>query len=333
MEFIVDNLVWFIAGGVVILMTIIGYFAEKTDFGKKLSTPNHAENERSVKEKVSKKDKKSKNNKENDNKEETVSKEINLMEQPIQAQNQDIVQFPVINEIPTNLEQQPVEMTNIEPEKIESVPVIESINTESVAIPEVVNTDPVLVSEVTSIDSAPIVDSASTDNFTSSEIPVFVQPSTIANDNIEIQSGFEEQPVIESSQLQIPEVDTTDNTVSNVSPSIIEESDNKVLEPTEIIEQPVNIPNVFQVEEPVNKLNDLSYDDSELITPETTESIPEETPVIISDENVIPFEQLAATMDIPLAPEGISLPEIEPSNEENDMHDGEQDDEEDIWKF
>lgn len=35
MEFIVDNLVWFIVGGVVILMTIVGYLAEKTDFACK----------------------------------------------------------------------------------------------------------------------------------------------------------------------------------------------------------------------------------------------------------------------------------------------------------
>lgn len=35
MEFIVDNIVWFIVGGVVILMTIIGYLAEKTDFASK----------------------------------------------------------------------------------------------------------------------------------------------------------------------------------------------------------------------------------------------------------------------------------------------------------
>ena len=35
MEFIVDNLVWFIVGGVIVLMTIIGYFAEKTNFGNK----------------------------------------------------------------------------------------------------------------------------------------------------------------------------------------------------------------------------------------------------------------------------------------------------------
>ena len=35
LDFIADNYVWFIAGGVILLMTIIGYIAEKTDFGKK----------------------------------------------------------------------------------------------------------------------------------------------------------------------------------------------------------------------------------------------------------------------------------------------------------
>ena len=35
MDFIVDNYFWFIVGGVVVLMIIIGYIAEQTDFGRK----------------------------------------------------------------------------------------------------------------------------------------------------------------------------------------------------------------------------------------------------------------------------------------------------------
>lgn len=35
MEFITENFVWFIIGGIVLLMTIIGFIAEKTDFGRK----------------------------------------------------------------------------------------------------------------------------------------------------------------------------------------------------------------------------------------------------------------------------------------------------------
>lgn len=40
MEFIQDNYVWFIIGGVVILMTVIGYFAEKTNFSFKKKDKN-----------------------------------------------------------------------------------------------------------------------------------------------------------------------------------------------------------------------------------------------------------------------------------------------------
>ena len=35
LQFIQENYVWFIVGGIVLIMVIIGYFAEKTDFGAK----------------------------------------------------------------------------------------------------------------------------------------------------------------------------------------------------------------------------------------------------------------------------------------------------------
>lgn len=34
MQFIMDNYIWFAVGGIVIIMAIIGYFADKTDFGR-----------------------------------------------------------------------------------------------------------------------------------------------------------------------------------------------------------------------------------------------------------------------------------------------------------
>lgn len=34
MDFIIDNYVWFIVGGVLLIMAVIGYFAEKTNFGR-----------------------------------------------------------------------------------------------------------------------------------------------------------------------------------------------------------------------------------------------------------------------------------------------------------
>lgn len=35
MDFVINNYLWFIIGAIVLLMIVIGYFAEKTDFGKK----------------------------------------------------------------------------------------------------------------------------------------------------------------------------------------------------------------------------------------------------------------------------------------------------------
>lgn len=54
MDFIVDNYVWFIVGGVIILMAIIGYIADKTDFGRKNKEEQNSEKkvkEKKVKEK------------------------------------------------------------------------------------------------------------------------------------------------------------------------------------------------------------------------------------------------------------------------------------------
>jgi hypothetical protein len=38
MDFITDNYVWFIVGGIILVMALIGYIAERTDFGRKEST-------------------------------------------------------------------------------------------------------------------------------------------------------------------------------------------------------------------------------------------------------------------------------------------------------
>lgn len=34
MDFVIDNYLWFVVGAIVLLMIVIGYFAEKTNFGK-----------------------------------------------------------------------------------------------------------------------------------------------------------------------------------------------------------------------------------------------------------------------------------------------------------
>lgn len=45
MDFLIDNYLWFIIGGIVLIMIVIGYFAEKTDFGRKPFDGNNNDNE------------------------------------------------------------------------------------------------------------------------------------------------------------------------------------------------------------------------------------------------------------------------------------------------
>lgn len=72
MEFIAENYIWIILIGVVILMTLIGYIADKTDFGK--NKPVKVKKEKPVKVKKEK-IKKEKN-------EEVAEEEINVDELP-----------------------------------------------------------------------------------------------------------------------------------------------------------------------------------------------------------------------------------------------------------
>lgn len=58
MDFIADNYVWFIIVGIIILMAVIGYFADKTDFGRKVKTEKPEKNVEKIEKKKIKKRKK-----------------------------------------------------------------------------------------------------------------------------------------------------------------------------------------------------------------------------------------------------------------------------------
>ena len=55
MDFLVDHYIWIIAGFVAVLMTVIGYFAEKTGFGKKALAKRNKKLEEKSAEKVEEK--------------------------------------------------------------------------------------------------------------------------------------------------------------------------------------------------------------------------------------------------------------------------------------
>ena len=79
MDFIVDNYIWFIVIGVVILMAVIGYIADKTDFGRRGKNGEAVEQP--------KKEKKKKESKPKENKIKIEAKGINELSQKVAGTN------------------------------------------------------------------------------------------------------------------------------------------------------------------------------------------------------------------------------------------------------
>lgn len=106
MDFIIENYVWFIVVFVIIVMAIIGYFADKTDFGRK--------NEK--KEKKQNNTKEEKQKKQKNEKIKVEAKGINELTQNIAENNKDAVS--------TNQDENIVNIDQIkEQEKLDPMPI------------------------------------------------------------------------------------------------------------------------------------------------------------------------------------------------------------------
>ena len=81
-DFVIENYIWFILGGIVILMILIGYFAEKTQFGKK---------------KINKKEKQKKSGKKisSDKQEESIIPNLERQTETVETPKEEIVETPV----------------------------------------------------------------------------------------------------------------------------------------------------------------------------------------------------------------------------------------------
>jgi hypothetical protein len=125
MEFIIENYPWFIAGGVILIMTIIGFIAEKTNFGQNLKK------EKKVKEKPIKKEEQKEIVKEEIKEETPVmdfpapilekKKEENVVEDVSLVDNVE----PVIETIPLTDDIQPFVEETAPLEEIKEVPLEE----------------------------------------------------------------------------------------------------------------------------------------------------------------------------------------------------------------
>jgi len=319
MDFIIDNLVWFIAGGVVILMTIIGYFAEKTDFGKKSSSTNNEDEEATElkKEKHTKKEKPTKKEKEPINEE-------NIQNQPVEEQNSSELPIPIAIQAPVILEQQNVEPIAVEPMEKTAVENIPTEVKENPIILEQQNVEPVAVEPIENTATKNIPTEINSEPNIQEVIPVDLQTAAIEDGNMKIQPALEAEPIPQIYHDQVAEIPTMENMVLDELPVIPEEVENSIP-----IVQPVNV-----IEEPTIMSMPLA-DGINLKDNANQASTIDEKPVVITDEKVVPIDELTANMDEPpiTVEQGIPAVNMELPNLDTIAQDNTQSDEEDIWKF
>ncbi|MDD2434677.1 MAG: hypothetical protein PHO63_00280 [Bacilli bacterium] len=229
MEFITENLVWVIVIGIVILMTIIGYLAEKTDFGRK----SIERRELRAKIKAEQREKERQ-----ENLEKALQKEKELAEKKSQRENVDN------NEVPTNEVTSPKEEAVIvQPEPTNEKPKKEKKKKEKKkkkgkndeaesttveAIGEITPEEPQVTPDLPTVESV---------------APVAVEPSIEATNLVEVNP---ELPVM-------PNMPTTDpvNPVVNdtpIQPAVAEEVETLVIHDInpsiDVDNQPEDIANI-----------------------------------------------------------------------------------------
>ena len=108
MEFIIENYVWFIVGGIVILMAVVGYIADVTDFGRNRVERQPKEKVEKIKpEKVKKEKIKKEKVKKEKHKKNKNSEEIPTEQEIIEPINEDVE-----NQSTEMMEEIPAENTN-----------------------------------------------------------------------------------------------------------------------------------------------------------------------------------------------------------------------------
>lgn len=215
MEFVMNNIMWFIFAGIILLMTMIGYYAEKTDFGRNVDDDN----------KKPKKEKKTKNNK----KEEPAG--IPVLE------NIDVEKNIGNNSVIENANPLDEEVTNIE-NNLDNIS-LETVNEENNNTDTVTNDNQEVTqlenSQKEDIISEPVIEEVVTDVAEEKKEDVVSEP--VSEDVItEIVEEKQEEVV---SEPKIEEVTTEtveeEKTEDNVSKTVVE--DGKDNETNEVQEE------------------------------------------------------------------------------------------------
>jgi hypothetical protein len=304
MDFIIDNLVWFIVAGIVILMTIIGYFAEKTNFGKNTPESENENEDTNVekveKEKPNKKEKKHKHGKDKDavaNIDESSINHVDNVEMPLPLITEEpAAEFPIVNDEVNPQNVVPYD-TNSGSDLFASTP-LETVQSDAiVATDDEMKEEPSEEKEVN-------YDIANYTDFPKTEEPINVNEDFKGN-NEEIFPVAVEEPAVVS------------------TPVVVDDVEQPVIEP--VIEEPKFEENsLFDIPEPKIETKPLDI---------TNESDLED-PVLITDEKVIPFDELMEDTQEnednsdPILSATMELPKLE-SIDKKDAQAAE----DDIWKF
>lgn len=181
MEFIAENYIWFIIGGIVILMAVVGYIADVTDFGRKTLDKQPKEKKEKVKVEKTKPEKVKKEK----NKKEKIVEELPIIPNNIEQPENVIenIEQPIQND----LEQQDfsLEQNNIQQDNLFSNELFTNVNTEQPVAEEV---DQSLFEPLPSVDQVfrdaeqPVAENITTE-------PVNIElPTEEVNQNSEIES-------------------------------------------------------------------------------------------------------------------------------------------------
>ncbi|MDD6388234.1 MAG: hypothetical protein PUA68_04135 [Bacilli bacterium] len=204
-----NNIMWFIFAGIILLMTMIGYYAEKTDFGRNVDDDN----------KKSKKEKKSKNNK----KEEPAG--IPVLE------NIDIEKNIGNNSVIENTNPLGEEVTNIENNNLENVSLetVNEINEENNSTDTVTNDNQEVTqlenSQKEDIISEPVIEEVVTDIVEEKQEDVVSEPATedVITEVVEEKQEDVSEPTIEDVTTETVEEEKIEDNVSN---TVVEDEKN-----------------------------------------------------------------------------------------------------------
>lgn len=232
MEFITDNYVWFIVGGVILVMIIIGYYAEKTDFGRKALEERVKEPKRKKEEKKAEiRAKKEKQRKEEEEKKQK-GKKVNLNVRLNDAINQE------------NIEGNPIEGDVVEEKNVVddfnldfNNPINdEEINSEQLINDELIDNNQEIIENHEMQTEYGAYDNEAPTNDTYELTPEVSEFNELPGEEQEVVSPVVEEPIAED--VDMPQLDT--NTVPDIDielPNLDElnkENDEKVVEDDDV---------------------------------------------------------------------------------------------------